>query len=1083
MPTPAQVIRTYLDEVSRLRRTGQAVAETSYYPAVHELLSGIGGSLSPRRTALTHPALGTYGGGMPDNALYDADTGVLVIPIEIKPAETDLASIIARKQVVGYARSYGGGRVLVTNLRHFGVAELDSTGALAFTSTPVELVAAAANLDPVHPIALPNVEAALPGLLTAGTATRATVKDPEMLAALLAFHAKAILDQVLATKDHRQLLSTIHQAFKEGLGMELDAEFLVPTVVQTLVYGIFASWLDHDPGHGTYEWRRDTQTLRPLAAADLFHQIMSPGFTQACPIDTRLDSVAGVLDWVDKPQFSSQFDQGAIEYFYEPFLAAFDIDLRQKLGVWYTPQEIADYMVARADHHVRNDLGIPDGLADPSVFILDPACGTGTFLLAALRHIYAFHEARNEPEYFCQEAVRQAATTRLFGFEVLPAALVITHIGVSRWLKLRGATLGPSDRLEAMLTNSLLEWGTGRIPPIPLTGMEEDHTRAMHVKHDENVLVVVGNPPYEGYSAAENREELELLADWTAPLLNDWGVRKHRLGDLYVRFWRIGVRRIAEITNRGVVSFITNGKWLHGRSFPAMRRDIVAKFDTIRVDDLHGSVHDQLQGDESIFKTRVAPGIQVGVAIVTAVRHDPEKEEAQAASVYARDIQGGATDKRLELDTYRQAEIDDGFYPVTTSRERRWRLIERAEPDAPALDEYFQKIWSGVQPIRAETTVLSHDRTELEGRMRDYFDYSTFTAQQLFARHPGFALERARYDALAVRTNMETAHVGYDEEKIVRFLYRPLDVRWLYWETARGLITEARSTLAPHVVGVPGQCFIVTNQTRRRPDAARPTFSTAVPGWNSMDPDARAIPRLLRAAGGGTGMQLDLGAVDEPTTNVNPEWVAGARQAGISGHNKEVGDAIFFALAGIMHSPRWLATQSQDSDDFPDVPLPLEVTLLAEAAELGRRVVALHDPDTSVDGVTTGTIDPQLAMIAVPAMTSNAPVLTRGRLGSSGGEWLADQGSTGSIWINDQDRWEKVPHDVSEYSVGGYPLIRKYLSYRVGDVLTQEDIKIVTRFCRRIARLIELQDTADDLADEAEKNPLVPIIQGNPHAP
>jgi hypothetical protein len=76
------------------------------------------------------------------------------------------------------------------------------------------------------------------------------------------------------------------------------------------------SWLDHDlAAQGAYDWRRDTQTLRPLAAADLFHQIMSPAFTQACPLDARLDAVARVLEWVDQPMFSMQFDQGAIEYF------------------------------------------------------------------------------------------------------------------------------------------------------------------------------------------------------------------------------------------------------------------------------------------------------------------------------------------------------------------------------------------------------------------------------------------------------------------------------------------------------------------------------------------------------------------------------------------------------------------------------------------------------------------------------------------------------------------------------------------------------------------------------------------------
>jgi predicted helicase len=613
--------------------------------------------------------------------------------------------------------------------------------------------------------------------------------------------------------------------------------------------------------------------------------------------------------------------------------------------------------------------------------------------------------------------------------------------------------------------------------------MERDHSRAREVKHDENVLVVIGNPPYEGYSMAENREESQLLGDWTRPLLRDWGVRKHRLGDLYVRFWRIAVRRIAEITDRGVVSFITNGKWLHGRSFPAMRSDIVAKFDTIRVDDLHGSVHDQIHGDESIFKTRIASGIRIGVAIVTAVRHDPANTEAHAATVYARDVQGLATNKRMELDSYRGATINDGFHPVSTSRERRWRLIERAEPEAPTLDEYFQHVWSGVQPVRAETTVLAHGRSELEARMRDYFDYENVTSEQLFARHPGFVVGRAPQDAQAVRAAMEAGHVAYRDQHIVRFLYRPLDVRWLYWETARGLINRPRPNLAPHVLGVREQRFIVTNQTRRRSDGARPTFSSAVPGWNSMDPDARAVPRLLMASGAGVGAQLGLASVQHAITNVNPEWIAAARAAGVGGEDTEVGDVIFFALAGVMHSPSSLATQSQDADDYPTVSLPRDRPLLEQAAQLGRRVVALHDPDTFVEGVTTGLIDPQLAALAVPEMTTGAPVLIRGRVNHAGGEWLGDHETIGSIWINDHDRWTNVPQEVVDYAVGGYPLIRKYLSYRVGATLTQDDIRVVTEFCRRIARLLELQPDADVVAEASVRDPLVPITQGSPTAP
>ena len=95
--------------------------------------------------------------------------------------------------------------------------------------------------------------------------------------------------------------------------------------------------------------------------------------------------------------FLQQVRQGeAVPYFYEPFLQAFDPDLRKQLGVWYTPVEVVRYMVARVDRALKDDLGLADGLAADNVYILDPCCGTGAYLAETLRRIAANLEARGE---------------------------------------------------------------------------------------------------------------------------------------------------------------------------------------------------------------------------------------------------------------------------------------------------------------------------------------------------------------------------------------------------------------------------------------------------------------------------------------------------------------------------------------------------------------------------------------------------------------------------------------------------------------------------------------------------------------
>ena len=119
-----------------------------------------------------------------------------------------------------------------------------------------------------------------------------------------------------------------------------------------------------------------------------FEQLSQPSRLLPLGLAEVLDRVNGVLNRVDRAAFFGQFAAaGAVQYFYEPFLHAFDPELRKQLGVWYTPPEIVRYQVARVDAVLREELRLTDGLADPSVLVLDPCCGTGAYLVEVLRRI------------------------------------------------------------------------------------------------------------------------------------------------------------------------------------------------------------------------------------------------------------------------------------------------------------------------------------------------------------------------------------------------------------------------------------------------------------------------------------------------------------------------------------------------------------------------------------------------------------------------------------------------------------------------------------------------------------------------
>jgi hypothetical protein len=734
--------------------------------------------------------------------------------------------------------------------------------------------------------------------------------------------------------------------------------------------------------------------------------------------------------------------------------------------VWYTPAEIANYQVERVHRHLIEDLGFAQGLADESVIVLDPACGTGTYLAAVLRRIMRYHLENNLAPAEAARELRTAALQRIVGFDILPAALIVAHINLARELRRQGATLQPTERLRCYLTNSLLGWGTSRTPAgVPLADFLDEIRHAQDVKASEPVIVVLGNPPYEGYSDAETDEEKDILKAWTEDLRQVWGVKKHRCGDLYVRFWRIAVLKIAEMEGRGVISFITNRKWLGGRSFPIMREAICTQFEDVIVDDLHGDVHETDQsGDGSVFTTATAPGIQRGVAIVTVIRTGAPVA-GSVARVRHRSLRGSGAEKRAEMVSLAASdEIDAGLTDVAVTRTTRWKLVPTEEAEYPILSEYFEFITSGVQDLSMGVGA-DFDRQTLERRIRAIYD-GEMTYDEVVTAYPeATGLGEARRNRLA--------GTPFRDERLVPFLYRPFDLRWLYWEqTNQTLLHRPRTDLVPYNQ-IPGQRYIVCPQTVRRPDAARPLLTTAIACNEAVDPNARVVPLLSWEYGAGveTGRRqtsIDFGA-SRVVSNLSEPWIRAAAVAGVEGDDLEVGDIVFHAMAAVMFSPEWVSAVDLDSDDFPEVPLPGDLDALLEAARLGHRLFDLCDVVRDVDGISRGRLEPEVASIGVPFGDDH-----RVAIGSSrhAGRWESTGDRVGRIYVSETSGWGGVPQDIWEYESGGWQVLSKWLSYRCNQDLSADDVRYVSGLLRRLCAIRLLEGACDDVAAAARRTPL-----------
>jgi predicted helicase len=154
-----------------------------------------------------------------------------------------------------------------------------------------------------------------------------------------------------------------------------------------------------------------------------------------------LDWTGTVLNRIDRTAFFTAFaEHHAVQYFYEHFLEAYDPELRKQLGVWYTPREVVRYMVARVDKVLREELDISDGLAASNVYVLDRCCGTGSYLIEVLNQIADTLREKGGDALTAQE-IKRAAMERVFGFEILPAPFVVTHLQIGLLLQAHGALL------------------------------------------------------------------------------------------------------------------------------------------------------------------------------------------------------------------------------------------------------------------------------------------------------------------------------------------------------------------------------------------------------------------------------------------------------------------------------------------------------------------------------------------------------------------------------------------------------------------------------------------------------------------
>jgi hypothetical protein len=1140
-------LETYIREIYEIYSSGAGTAETSYYGPLRNLFNEVGKTLKPKVLCIIN--IKNRGAGLPDGGLFTpdqfqkpADTKPLpgTTPgrgvIEVKPTSEDAWLTAEGEQVSRYWGKYR--QVLVTNLRDFLLVGQDAEGkpvkleAFRLASSEVEFWKAAA-----HPrrLALDHGECFIEYLkrVMLQAASLAAPKEVAWFLASYARDAKARIEGAALPA-----LDTLRAALEEALGLKFEGEkgehFFRSTLVQTIFYGIFSAWVlwskKHPPTDtkARFRWREATWYLHVPMIRALFEQLATPAKLGPLGLVEVLDWTEAVLNRVDRASFFEQFQEGqAVQYFYEPFLHAFDPELRKELGVWYTPPEIVRYMVARVDTVLREELAIPDGLADPRVYVLDPCCGTGAYLVEVLKSINATLQAKGGNALVAHQ-VKQTALSRVFGFEILPAPFVVAHLQVGLFLQGLGAPLGEDarERVGVYLTNALTGWEPPQGPKQHLIfpEMEEERDAAEEVKRETPILVILGNPPYNAFAGVSPKEEAGLVEPYKEGLISKWGIKKFMLDDLYVRFFRLAERRIAEMTGKGVVSYISNFSYLGDPSFLVMRQRFLSEFDALWFDCMNGDSREtgkltpDGKPDPSVFSTEYnREGIRVGTAISLMVR-----KERRGAGPTARFRHFWGVTKRADLlESLRGPDFNAQYQAVYPEESNRLSF----RPGAVAA-QYLE--WpklidlcaappnNGLMEKRAGA-LIDFDRAALGHRMRVYYDPGVEWGT-LKALGTGLTKNAARFDAQKARDKVLKSE-SFNPDHLRRYALKPFDSRWCYYSPTRPLWNEPRPALWEQCW--PGNAFLLSRAKGVKTPEGVPFFYVGgLSDDHLLADDAFCFPIRLKAGphksktreGQNELFEKETPAASLPKANLSPAARAYLAALGLPDPDADAETAglIWMHALAVGYSPAYL-TENADGirQDWPRVPLTDTADALMNSARLGREIASLLGTESPVTGVTAGPLRPELKGIAVISRVGGGPLnpdagdlaLTvgwghggkdgvtmpgKGRvvkrdytpeeraaigegapaLGLTPEQALEHLGeSTFDIYLNEVAYWRNVPEKVWNYYIGGYQVIKKWLSYReqalLGRPLTMDEGREVTNMARRLAAICLMTPALD----------------------
>jgi predicted helicase len=1037
--------RTYLDEVRHKRDTGLA-KEHAYRGALEHLLQDTGDGIE----AINDSA--QVACGAPDFIVLRGRTPVGYV--EAKDIDTSLDDAERSPQLKRYRESLSN--LILTDyleFRWYVEGEERDRARLASVTSDGKVKSTKAGVREVSEL--------LERFFAQEAPMLGTAKELAQRMASLARMIRDLIEEAYKRENKEGRLHGQLAAFRETLIPDLDAEQFADMYAQTITYGLFAARL-RAPG-GTKFTRQQAAWNLPKTnpfLRRLFTEIAGPDLHKE--ISWAVDDLAHLLARADMSEVLKDFGKATkqedpVIHFYETFLAHYNPPMRQRRGVYYTPEPVVSYIVRSIDHLLKTRFDRPMGLADENVMILDPACGTGTFLYFVIQEIHdTVVKERGAGAW--NSYVREKLLRRIFGFELLMAPYAMAHMKLALELQELGYNFDGDERLGIYLTNSLEEAITKAETLGFARFISEEADAAAGIKRDEPIMVVLGNPPYSVSSANKGKHIEKLMERYKDAVRDERNIQP--LSDDYIKFIRFAHDRI-ERTGYGIVGMITNHSYLSGLIHRGMREELLKSFDELYFLNLHGSA---LIGekapdggpDENVFD------IRQGVAIALLV--DTPDEEADGGVRYA-DLWGLREDKYPAL---RESDTSNTrweplqpeppyffFVPRDTHLRQEYDTCLR-------LSEAFVLNSTGITTHRDRFVIDFHEE-ELRARVARLLD-SRLSDEELRGE---FGLRDTRDWQLSAARRALQEDSNW-EQHFAESLYRPFDRRCIFYSPS--LVEYPRWRVMQHMVR-PNLGLCATRQL------SSPTFRHVFVGDGLIDRDplslesrerAYVFPLYLYESSEGTQRALFRGDGIQRVPNLTDQvWRAVADKLLLDFIPDGKGDLestfgpedIFHYMYALLHSPTYRERYAEFLKiDFPRLPVTSDLGLFRVLAEKGEELVALHLMESAALDHT---------ITRFPITGSNE--VEKVRYAQETSEVSEDLGglegnlAPGRVYINKTQYFEGVEPEVWEFHIGGYQVLHKWLKDRKGRTLSYDDVTHYGKIVVALKETMRLMEEIDEV--------------------